>query len=389
MLRVLARLLGLSSTPSKRHAPVEPRRTEPVLKVEITTDLGRYSSETVDSGPLTETAAGWVLNPRCSFKVTLTGIARARAAEVKALLDEPSMHYHEGRKRLAGLFAQHNVGWKELDDYVAEFKPRYLASIERQKAESLEWQVASEPDRRDMLEGFRPTVLASLDVRPYGDVEVLFEDDLADVTMDDRLLEAYGMDLMAVYLRRSGNLERVHRVEAQAYDRQACEQLVEKGLALRGSDIPLEHVLLSLTLKELNALAAAPKPFGRKAKAVEYLLSQPNLSDRIAGAVALREMFQLRPLPAEFSSIDLGAVSRSWRRAAEIGGLLAHTYSMSISALRHVQNSREYVDGWQILATDDSCPACVRAAKKKYPKSKPPTVPVHLGCRCCLTPVIR
>jgi hypothetical protein len=314
---------------------------------------------------------------------------RDRRTVRAVMLDEPAMTYYEGRKRLAGFIARWNVHWRELEAYIAEFKPKYVESIECQKAASSEWQVASEPDRKDLLEGFKAAALDTLDARPYGDIEVLFEDELTDATVDDALLDRYGLDLLQVYLRRIGSPQKVYRLDAQAYERKVFEALVDRSLAVRGSDIPTEQILASLSLKELNALASPPNPFARKAKAIEWLLAQPDLGTRMTATLPFRELFQLRPLPPEFSSIDPTAVSASWRRASEIGGLLAHTYAFSVSALKTTQDDREYAYGWELLATDDSCPACKRAAAKKYPKSKPPTTPVHVGCRCCLSPVMR
>ena len=72
--------------------------------------------------------------------------------------------------------------------------------------------------------------------------------------------------------------------------------------------------------------------------------------------------------------------------ARSVAEILLHTYTMSALAARERRHSQqdgeEGIEGWEVLATEDSCPFCLRAAEKTYPKDQCPLVPLHIGCRC-------
>jgi hypothetical protein len=147
-----------------------------------------------------------------------------------------------------------------------------------------------------------------------------------------------------------------------------------------------------LTLKEMRELVsdlAAPS-FRRKVQAIDFILALPDARDRIARAIPFRTLFKLNALPPQFSGLDLTQVASWWSCAAEIAFILAHTYrfahyqantSESDNQLNHPDS---FIKGWKILATDDSCPCCQHAAKKRFPRTKYPQVPLHIACRCCV-----
>lgn len=387
MFDLLKKLLGGKPTaPRSAERPTTP-------KVTVTMSFGVRSSRSSagDSGPLTAKGTAWVLNPRSTFPVTVSGISEARAGELKAILDDPTVRYGASRDRLLEFLARWNVKWLELEGELEPIRARYLRVIDQLKASSPEWAAVGDLDRQDLLDGFRRQASDEADLgammRPH--VSELAEGGGGDVTIDDALIDRFGFEAIQVYVARADKLAKVHRIEATNYARAAFEALVANGLARRGQDIPIADVLAGLTLKELNALAPeAAKPFGRKAKAVEYLETLPDVWDRLKNSVAFREQFQLCPLPPEFSRIDLAAVASGWRRVRAEADLMAHTYLFGNSAFSQVASGREYAKGWEIIATDNSCSACKLAAEKKYTKSRPPQVPMHVGCRCAIVPTV-
>jgi hypothetical protein len=83
---------------------------------------------------------------------------------------------------------------------------------------------------------------------------------------------------------------------------------------------------------------------------------------------------------------------RKWvYRIVETTKLLVHTYGSAESATRDILQAQTggMAVGWNILASANSCPCCIRASKGTYPKKCPPQVPVHVGCRCALTSVLK
>lgn len=134
------------------------------------------------------------------------------------------------------------------------------------------------------------------------------------------------------------------------------------------------------------------KRFSRKAPAVEYFTRQPNLRDLLSSRMALRELFQLCPLPGEFSRIDLGAVARSWRHADAVARVIEATYRGGLASLDERQSVRGMggdIIGWELHLDEDAPPFCKRVADKAAKSVRMPKVPAHIGCGCHIYPRFR
>lgn len=335
---------------------------------------------------------GWLINPKSTFPLTIYGTNKQSAIELKELLDQAySSSVYDTSHKISQIIARTNLRCKEIDDYIRKFKPLYFQKIEQLKQESSEWPVLSDKDREDVIVSFRKIAIDSLDVRPYCNLEYLFEYEPRDFTIDDSLIERYGYDLMQFYVSYADRLEKVFIVPADNYRRQYFEKLAEKKLAVRGTDIPLSYVLNTLTIKEMNEIASDLniKPFARKSKAIEYLLNLPDLSERLRKKIAFRELFMLVPLPKEFSDINLIDISKSWKYVNETASLLSMTYVNGGYALNDIINKKQYTEyfkTWEILTVgEDACPYCRRLAMKQYAKENYPKVPLHIGCRCTVS----
>lgn len=377
---------------SKNYSGQKTKMSEPKITVSISSSPSS-SFDNPDTGPVTATHdGGWILNPKGTLPLTIYGIDQQTVEELKGLLDKG---YTQGTyahaRTIVPIIARSNLRCKEIDDYVKKFKPQYLGKIEDLKKSSAEWTSASINDREDLLIEFRQQAIESLEIQPYCDIETLFECEPADATIDDVLIDRFGYENLQLYFRYGGNLKKVHVIPANHYDRSGFEKLVELGLVIRGADIPLGAILETLKLKDMNDLVAdlQQKHFGRKAKAIEFLINLPDIQQRISKIVAFRELFQLKPLPDDFSGIDLSNVSEAWRHANEIATIITHTYVMSGYAARNMAQEKDdlsYIRGWELSPVNDgaTCPCCKRAASKTYSKKQYPKVPLHIGCRCGL-----
>lgn len=339
-----------------------------------------------DNAVVAATNNGYIINPQSTFPLTIYNVDRETAIIIKKLLDTKC--FIGNAQELVPVILKTNLRCKEIEDYINTFKPQYFRKIEELKQSSSEWQSASEKDKEDLLAYFREQAIESLDIRPYCDLEVLFECEPEDFTIDDALLERYGYDVLQVYLKYAGDINKVRILPAGHFERKKFDRLVELGLAINGYEIDSKALLSSLTLKQLNEIAASlqEKPFSRKSKAIEFLASLPDVRGKVGTVIALREVFQLRPLPPEFSHIDLKKISDIWCYVSEIAELITHTYHMGNYAKQDMQNNLSLsvnISEWKILtAGDSSCPYCKRAALKVYPANQYPRVPLHIGCRC-------
>jgi hypothetical protein len=350
------------------------------------------SGDYPDTGPVTAAPdGGWILNPKSTFPLTVYGIDLPTAQQLKSLLDRGYfLSTDEQAKTLVPLFVRFNLRCKEVDEYMRKFKPRYFKRLEQLKRSSPEWASASELDREDLLVGFRQLAIDSLEVRPgVCDLAALFETEPQDASLDDALIDRFGFENLEFYFRYAGNVKKVHKIPAHHRDRERFERLAKAGLAVRGEDVPLSDILRALSLKELQQLVAdleSPK-FRKKADAINFLMSLPDIRARLTKVLAFRELFQLSPLPPEFSHINLERISASWYYAYQVAMLVAHTY---IAAGEATSKQREYegdvVAGWELLCDEDCCTYCKGAAAKAYSNTQRPKVPFHIGCRCMVVP---
>jgi len=203
----------------------------------------------------------------------------------------------------------------------------------------------------------------------------------------------YGFENLELYFRYAGYARHVFAISPADRDREGFERLVELALATRGSDIPLPGVLGTLRLKDIAELVADldPPPFRRKATAIDYLVTVPDIQQRLGKHIAMRSFFALQPLPAEFAHIDVVSLGRSWAFTSEVVELLARTYTSARHAIEdeakhHDPDLRSMIVGWELMtAADTPCPSCRRAAKRY--NAEPPRTPLHIGCRCSVEPV--
>ncbi len=376
---------------------VSQREREEQSYTESSSVSSRYYSlrevleETKGVGKVTPTEdGGWILNPKSTFPLTIYGVDRDVVEELKQRLDKEEYEsWHAKVKSIMPILLRSNLRCKEIEDYIKEFKPRYIKKIEELKKSSPEWQEASEKDREDLLAEFRIKALESIEVRPHCNLTILFEYEPEDITIDDALLDRYGFDALDLYFRYVDNLDRVRVIPITHRERKKFEKLVEVGLARRGLDIPMEKILEMLKLKELNEIVSdlVEKPFTRKTKAIEFILGLPDVKERVGKVVAFRELFELQPLPSEFSHVDVEKVKRMWRYFREVAFLIAHTYLMGKLTAANIRQYGE-TQAWEICPAMDACPYCQKMVKKVYYGKEPPKVPLHIGCRCTLLPKI-
>lgn len=357
-----------------------PSASEPKPAVTIRLEGPSLSRvEQPDTGGLEAAeGGGWTLNPKASFRLTLHNIDKPTAIEIKSVLDN-----YDPNRRLEELALTSGLGCKEVDEYVAKFRPLYLRRIEELKSASQEWSHAALPDREDLLHEFRQEAIESLDVQPECDLVSLFSDDKCAEAIQS-LARRYGAENLRLYVRNVGNQGKVRRVQADHHERQIYEELADIGLARRGGHIEIGELLSSLTLKELNTITTSlgAKHFTRKAPCVEYLSSSPRILEAVEGHVALRELFQLIPPAGDLAQIDLDEANAYLDRTRQTVHLIRRTYYSARSALW--EKADEFTKGWEINAASDCCPICQRIASKKYAKNRRPRVPIHIGCRCSL-----
>lgn len=384
----------LKSKLTKRARPMQrvaPTVEAPEIKVTFTTSVSRGNREAslpCDVGELTDQGNGiWVLNPKSPLPLTLVGSDRSTAEQLKSLLDTAE-YWSQKIPDIALVIAQHNLRFREVDAFIAQHKRRFDIEVVRLIAASPEWDTASENDRSDLRTEFEEKALESLGTSVgHTDFGRLLAGQPSNFAEDDELVKLFADDaaLYSFYLMQLGRSNTIMNVKADDYGRKSWEQLVEKGLARRGRDIPVQLLLEGMRLKELNELliGVVPKPFGRKAKAVETSLALPDLQERLSARISFREMFEAVPP----QSLNVDNLVESFRYSTALATVVQQTYYTAIKTLEAL-NERKHetgtYDAWEIINWTDPVPACATNVCKKYNRLPSKMPPFHVGCNCQL-----
>lgn len=383
----------LKSKKSSPSAPPSAASAAPEIKVTITSSVGSgrrsFGDESPrDVGALTAAGPGaWTLNPLSPLPLTLLGADEAMAKRVKAVLAKPQ-YWSQSVPELALLVAQHNLRFKEVDEFVAQHKPRFQAAVRELIDASAEWASASERDREDLRAEFEDTALEHLGVNVgRADLATLLEGQPSGFEDDDELLRRFNGDsaLYSFFLSELGRSGPVATVKADDWGRKSWEKLADMGLALRGKDIPVQHILEGLRLKDLNEILAGtvPKALGRKAKAVEAAMALPDLHERLSKVVSLRERFQ----PVAPADLDLSSLQQSFGYATEVATVILETYYGGVQTLGVLEEKKrdpEMYDAWEIVNFEEPLPTCAKPYCKKYNRMPAKRPPFHMGCTCQL-----
>lgn len=276
--------------------------------------------EVIDTGDVIRSNDnGWILNPKSTFPLTIYGVDEEIARRIKDILDRGlSSDIYKVAENISPLVARYKIRCKEIDEYIKTFKPIYLKRIEEQIKEVSNWEDLSDAEKKELVSKFRANAILSLEVRPYCDIEALFEGDTLASPLYNTLIEKYGYDTIKYYLRRK---ER--------------EDIVSSG----------------------------------------------------EGVVSFIE---------ELKDLDLSEMSLYWQYIEEVSFLIAHTYMMSAYATRDYQDFKKFGKSeltrkLKIINVNDEnvCPYCRSLKDKHFSSENYPKVPLHIGCRCVVTSVIR
>jgi hypothetical protein len=383
-LVVTAILAGISKKKSKQAIPTNPTG---INNLERSLTLPTSDITPIKSKQSASKETEFVINPGSPFELTLLGADNALGKQIQNIFLDDKTGKKQKIQDLVALFAEYNLRVKEIEAYKEKYAKVYFDKLEELKNTSAEWQTAGELDRKELLEEFREVAIKGIYERANCNLATLFEKEPKDFSIDDALIQEYGFENIQTYLRFANNLEKVNVIAHDSQYRQGFEKLVELGLSIRGSAIPMEEILSTLTLKDLNEMANHPeKQFKRKNQAVEFILSIPKIEDKIGSKVSFRELFKLNPIPEKFGVVNLQEISSSWSYTYEIVQLFVDTYNQS-SYTEFILKNNEYIDKYSVECWGDDeemCPYAKELINKKYPKSKPPRIPYHIGCDCTL-----
>jgi hypothetical protein len=351
----------------------------PSAKISVSSRNGSSEQQT-KVGYQATSDGGFQIGGNLPFPLTLYGLDRDDAAKLVSAM-ELGQEYEIG-EWFGHLVAEKNVRCKELDDWLADAKPAIAKLVAQRAQASTEWASATDLDKQDILAEFQGSAVDQLPVRP-GFVDsattLLFEEP-HDITVDDALLSRFKDNpknyQALLYAISAGS--KVQAVPAGDYRRKTFEELTEKGFMRRGQEISLEDVLAGMTMKQMQEIAGsdAPKKFTRKAQAIEFLMSLPDVRQRLEKVISFRELFQLKPI----EGVDLNELAKAHAFSAEVARVVLRTLRAGLGTQRLVDSSKDWeVDGW-VLESEECCPSCRKIHGKTWKRLPQNLPPYHMGC---------
>ena len=325
-----------------------------------------------------------VINKNSSFEITLYNGDQNIIQKVTSILKDENT-WNKAPKLLP-LFSLHDIRCKEVDEYILTYKPIYQDKLQKRLVNSTEYQNASDKDREHIEDEFKYEVIDELPERADCDLVILFDNSDIDVSIDNEFVKKYGYEVISKYFGLSHYKDKI----ATHWERKDFEDLIKADLVYTADELSKDEVLNSQTLKTLNLICEKEDGFfKRKNKAIEYINENKELLKNIGKHITTRNLFKLKPLPNEFSDLNINDIEKYWMFLSEYVKLIADTFQNSERNYEERNRDNSWIKGFTIEKAEDynSNFICLRAreeCKKKFSKSNPPKLPFHVGCNCHL-----
>ena len=241
------------------------------------------------------------------FGVTLIGATEKTANNIMNICDTDDSFY-EWAKAVGFILMENRIRLKEVEEFRAQVRPIVEQRVNKLIAKDNEWDNLGECDREDKRKEYINDSMVKFEdyVSPAmsGALTYLAFNTPFDIPLLNEIITDYGTNNMSTYCEYYGKKKPIITISNVKY-RKPLEELVRHGLAYTGIDMCIEELLSSLTLAELNKIAACDKKFTRKDKAIKFLSEKENIADIIEQNIALRALFVLSPLPEKFKEFNI------------------------------------------------------------------------------------
>lgn len=327
---------------------------------------------------------GWLLTPGWTFDLSIRGVDRDTALEVKRLLDRTKEERPEQvYAPLARLIFDKGILVDQVEAFFKENGPKYREELKR---------LTAGQDADFVDDDTRRKALKVLDVWIPQEPWSLYEDAEPLTSADLEVVGRFGRDVLEVCLQGAAEPGQVEGMRPDDRRVPAYERLVAEGLAEPYPSIPPRDLLPVLHLDELRGMlkVAGGPPVKRKADAVAFLQDRDDLRVLLEGAGLDRGFYRFLPQGDRFAGSDLGRIRRHLPDSWAVAQLLADTYFATAAVFREVTQygSSGVVEGVEVLTAGAFvCPCCQRMEGKRL-TAQDSGPPFHLGCRCTILPVV-
>lgn len=332
LLIAIALILIIRSASKKSKEAQE--TSNPHIEVEI-----QYLKTEKTAGQSTLNADGSItLHKEGKARATLIGCTQSVADKIINLYHN-SVSFYESEKMVGAVLMENDIQIKEVEDFRSKVRPIVQNRVEKLISKDPEWEILGDRDKEYKLEEYRAESMVEFDeeVSPAmsGALTHLTFNDPIQVPLAQEVIAQYGTHNLSTYCEYYGRKNPIIKVPNANY-RKPLEQLVEVGLAYTGKDMSVEELLSSLTLAELNEIAATEKKFTRKDKAIQFLAEKDDITSIIEKQIALRSLFILTPLPDKFKEFDIEKFRISQNYYNELACVLTSLYN-DYSTMKYIK----------------------------------------------------
>lgn len=311
-----------------RSASKHPKETSKTTSVPIKVEVRQAENEE-NKGTFVSNADGTItLCNESKSRVTLLGCSQEVAESILNICHN-STSFYESEKLIGALLMENEIQIKEVDEFCSKVRPIVQNRVHKLISKDSEWEILGEKDKEYKTEEYKAEAMVQFndEVSPAmsGSLTYLTFNDPIQVPLLQEITMQYGIDNISTYCEHYGRKNPIIKIPNANY-RKPLEQLVEVGLAYTGKDMSVEELLSSLTLAELNEIAAADKKFTRKDKAIQFLAEKEDITAIIEKHIALRSLFILNPLPDPFKEFDIEKFVFSLNYYKELACVLTSLY---------------------------------------------------------------
>ena len=346
--------------------------------------------EVRQTGPITWVPGlqGQCINPSTSFPLTVVGSDKETACQIREALDGLVDHYSEDvTEAVAGLVVERGARFHEFEEYLEAQRQTYRAGLATARGKRTGRDGQKDGEAEEEIEA---DAIDALD-RCCHDFAMLIEGDYPNDPAELAAIRNFGYGNLLRYL--GAGSANVKFIPSGSRRRIGFEALVRAELAIgadRISEIPTGSLLHAMTSKGIHALSSLPIPskLRKKNLAVEFVLGQGGIRERVIAATDLDAVFYLVPPLGALCDLDLGRMHDRMSFAWGATNLVVTTYVTAALA----PTNREYegkhlaADRFRVHNIGDilSCRSCSKAREESRPLAEWSQFPFHFGCRCIL-----
>jgi hypothetical protein len=325
---------------------------------------------------------GWRINPSTTFPLTVVKADQRTAHQIREALDGLVDYYRDDVvEAIAALVSERGTRFSEFEEYIEGQRRVYHEALAAHQTNGVD--ALTDEDLED-------AGCEALDNCCDQTFELL-EGHYPDDPVEQSLMGHFGYANLLRYV--STGPDTVKIVSPMHRNRLGFESLVRCGLALSGdriAEIPTTALLKAMTMEEIRDISMRPIPSKSRKKnhAVEFLLNQDGIRDRVLAEIRSADVFYTLPTHSEFHATDLDSLRDGLDFAWNATALVVDAYLAAALAPTNRDYEGHHLSSERFKAHNPcdifTCRSCREVHRTTRQLADWHRFPFHFGCRCSL-----